>query len=249
MPICWHWPWPKGDASSRWIAAWRWRPSAAHAPIIWSCWVEPRRGCAAMAKRVFDCAGRAGAAAAVAADAGHRAVVKLDSRGPVFFRQQRVGRHGVLFRIHKFRSMVADAPQRGPALTVGADARITRVGRWLRRTRLDELPQFIDVLAGHMSLVGPRPEVPQYVAHYPAALRERALSVRPGITDPSSLLYLDESELLARAADPRARVHRGHPAAQAAMCRRLCGAGQPALGLRRAAAHAAAADRALRPWP
>ena len=130
------------------------------------------------------------------------AAIKLDSRGPVFFRQQRVGRHGVPFRIHKFRTMVADAPQRGPALTVGDDARITRVGRWLRRTRLDELPQLIDVLAGHMSLVGPRPEVPQYVAHYPAALRERALSVRPGITDPSSLLYLDESELLARAADP-----------------------------------------------
>jgi len=130
------------------------------------------------------------------------AVIKLDSRGPVLFRQQRVGRHGVLFRIHKFRSMVADAPLRGPALTVGADARITRVGHWLRRTRLDELPQLIDVLTGHMSLVGPRPEVPQYVAHYPADLRERALSVRPGITDPSSLLYLDESELLARAADP-----------------------------------------------
>jgi lipopolysaccharide/colanic/teichoic acid biosynthesis glycosyltransferase len=130
------------------------------------------------------------------------ATIKLDSRGPVFFRQQRVGRHGVLFRIHKFRSMVADAPLRGPALTVGADARITRVGHWLRRTRLDELPQLIDVLAGHMSLVGPRPEVPMYVAHYPAALRERALSVRPGITDPSSLLYLHESEQLARAADP-----------------------------------------------
>ncbi|MCU0963795.1 MAG: sugar transferase [Burkholderiaceae bacterium] len=130
------------------------------------------------------------------------AAIKLDSRGPVFFRQQRVGRHGLPFRIHKFRSMVADAPQRGPALTVGEDERITRIGRWLRRTRLDELPQFIDVLAGHMSLVGPRPELPQYVAHYPAALRERALSVRPGITDPSSLLYLDESEQLARAADP-----------------------------------------------
>ena len=130
------------------------------------------------------------------------AAIKLDSRGPVFFRQQRVGRHGVPFLIHKFRTMVADAPQRGPALTVGADARITRVGHWLRRTRLDELPQLIDVLAGHMSLVGPRPEVPMYVAHYPAALRERALSVRPGITDPSSLLYLNEAELLARAADP-----------------------------------------------
>ncbi len=130
------------------------------------------------------------------------AAIKLDSRGPVFFRQQRVGRHGVPFRIHKFRTMVADAPQRGPALTVGDDARITRTGRWLRRTRLDELPQLIDVLAGHMSLVGPRPELPKYVAQYPASLRERALSVRPGITDPSSLLYLDESAQLARAADP-----------------------------------------------
>jgi lipopolysaccharide/colanic/teichoic acid biosynthesis glycosyltransferase len=130
------------------------------------------------------------------------AAIKLDSRGPVFFRQQRVGRHGLPFRIHKFRTMVADAPLRGPALTVGDDVRITRIGRWLRRTRLDELPQLIDVVAGHMSLVGPRPELPQYVAHYPAALRECALSVRPGITDPSSLLYLDESEQLARAADP-----------------------------------------------
>jgi lipopolysaccharide/colanic/teichoic acid biosynthesis glycosyltransferase len=128
--------------------------------------------------------------------------IKLDSRGPVFFRQQRVGRHGALFRIHKFRSMVADAPARGPALTIGNDARITRIGHGLRRTRLDELPQLFDVLAGHMSLVGPRPELPQYVARYPAALRERALSVRPGITDPSSLQYLNEGELLARAADP-----------------------------------------------
>jgi lipopolysaccharide/colanic/teichoic acid biosynthesis glycosyltransferase len=129
-------------------------------------------------------------------------VVKLDSPGPAFFRQQRVGRFGVPFRIRKFRTMVADAPATGPAITVGADARITRAGRWLRASRLDELPQLIDVLAGHMSLVGPRPEVPRYVAQYPPALRERALSVRPGITDPSSLLFLDEGELLARAADP-----------------------------------------------
>ena len=156
-----------------------------------------------MAKRVFDLLGASLAlllllplmlAIALA--------IKLDSRGPVFFRQQRVGRRGVPFDIHKFRSMAADAPQRGPALTVGDDPRITRVGRWLRRTRLDELPQLLDVLAGTMSLVGPRPEVPQYVAHYPPQLRERALSVRPGITDPSSLLYLDEADLLARAADP-----------------------------------------------
>ncbi len=156
-----------------------------------------------MAKRAFDLLGASLALLLLSPLMLAIAVaIKLDSRGPVFFRQQRVGRHGVPFCIHKFRSMAADAPQRGPALTVGDDPRITRVGRWLRRTRLDELPQFIDVLAGAMSLVGPRPELPQYVAHYPAALRERALSVRPGITDPSSLLYLDEAELLARAADP-----------------------------------------------
>jgi lipopolysaccharide/colanic/teichoic acid biosynthesis glycosyltransferase len=156
-----------------------------------------------MAKRLFDLLG-AGLGLLLLAPLmlAIAAAIKLDSRGPVFFRQQRVGRHGVPFCIHKFRSMVADAPQRGPALTVGADARITRIGHWLRRTRLDELPQLIDVLAGRMSLVGPRPELPRYVAHYPAGLRERALSVRPGITDPSSLLYLDEAEQLARAADP-----------------------------------------------
>lgn len=128
--------------------------------------------------------------------------IKLDSPGPVFFRQQRVGRGGRPFAIHKFRTMVADAPERGGALTVGADPRITRVGRWLRDRRLDELPQFIDVLRGEMSLVGPRPEVPQYVAQYPAALRERVLSVRPGITDPASLAFIDEARLLAASSDP-----------------------------------------------
>jgi lipopolysaccharide/colanic/teichoic acid biosynthesis glycosyltransferase len=156
-----------------------------------------------MAKRLFDLLGAALALVALAPLMMGIAVwIRLDSPGPVFFRQQRVGRHGATFRIHKFRTMVQDAAQRGPALTVGDDARITSAGRWLRRTRLDELPQLIDVLAGDMSLVGPRPEVPRYVALYPPPLRERALSVRPGITDPSSLLYLDEGDLLARAADP-----------------------------------------------
>ena len=126
--------------------------------------------------------------------------IKLDSPGPVFFRQRRVGRHGVPFRIHKFRTMRADAG--GGALTVGRDPRITRAGAWLRPRRLDELPQLIDVLQGTMSLVGPRPEVPEYVAHYPAALREQALSVRPGITSLGTLEFLDEAEQLARAADP-----------------------------------------------
>lgn len=126
--------------------------------------------------------------------------IRLDSPGPVFFRQERLGRHGRPFRIHKFRTMQHAAP--GLPLTVGDDRRITRAGRWLRRTRLDELPQLIDVLAGDMSLVGPRPEVPRYAAQVPAALRERWLAVRPGLTDPVSLDHLDEAAWLARAADP-----------------------------------------------
>jgi lipopolysaccharide/colanic/teichoic acid biosynthesis glycosyltransferase len=126
--------------------------------------------------------------------------VKLDSPGPVFFRQERIGRHGVPFRIHKFRTMVHGG--QGAQITVGADRRITRAGAVLRRAKLDELPQLIDVLKGDMSLVGPRPEVPRYVAMYPAALRDKVLSVRPGITDIASLEYRDEGERLARAADP-----------------------------------------------
>lgn len=129
--------------------------------------------------------------------------IKLDSPGPVFFRQVRVGRHGREFRIHKFRTMVVQQhDRRHRQITVGEDPRITRVGAWLRRTKVDELAQFIDVLQGTMSLVGPRPEVPRYVALYPAGLRERVLSVKPGITDLASLHYRDESTLLARAADP-----------------------------------------------
>ncbi len=126
--------------------------------------------------------------------------IKLDSPGPVFFRQERIGRGGAPFRIHKFRTMTHG--HTGAQITVGADARITRAGVFLRRTKLDELPQLIDVLRGVMSLVGPRPEVPRYVALYPAGLRDKVLSVRPGITDPASLEYRDEAERLARAADP-----------------------------------------------
>ncbi|MCX2865112.1 sugar transferase [Paucibacter sp. PLA-PC-4] len=139
--------------------------------------------------------------------------VKLDSRGPVLFRQQRVGRFGRPFMIHKFRTMAVDAPARGPQITVGADPRITRAGQVLRRSKLDELPQLWDVLRGAMSLVGPRPEVPKYVALYPDEMRELLLSVRPGITDLASLQYRDESAVLAAAADPeRAYVEQVLPA-------------------------------------
>lgn len=128
--------------------------------------------------------------------------IRLDSPGPVFFRQERVGRGGRPFRIHKFRTMTVDAELKGLQITVGDDARITRVGRWLRRYKLDELPQLIDVLIGDMSLVGPRPEVLRYVTCYPAEVRKVVLSVRPGITDPASIEFRQEADMLAAAADP-----------------------------------------------
>lgn len=129
-------------------------------------------------------------------------LIKLDSPGPVFFRQERVGRFGRPFRIFKFRTMSAAQAAGAAEITVAGDARITRVGAVLRKYKLDELPQLIDVLRGTMSLVGPRPEVPRYVEHYPEPVREMILSMRPGITDFASLRYRDENELLARASDP-----------------------------------------------
>lgn len=128
--------------------------------------------------------------------------IKLDSRGPVLFRQQRVGLHGRLFRIHKLRTMYVSANCRGPQVTVGADPRITRAGAFLRRYKLDELPQLLDVVLGNMSLVGPRPEVPRYIECYPQEIRTKVLSVRPGITDWASLRFKDENALLAGAEDP-----------------------------------------------
>ena len=131
--------------------------------------------------------------------------IRLESPGPVFFRQDRVGKDGKNFLICKFRSMVANASGIGPLITTAGDARITRVGRFLRRTKLDELPQLLNVWRGEMSLVGPRPEVPTYVALYNERQRE-VLSVRPGITDPASIAYADEEEILGEASDP-ARVY------------------------------------------
>lgn len=127
--------------------------------------------------------------------------IRCDSPGPVFFRQQRVGRHGKLFAIYKFRTMTA-APTDTLQLTIGSDRRITGAGQFLRDYKLDELPQLINVLQGAMSLVGPRPEVPRYVACYPPEVRAIVLSVAPGITDWASILYREESTILGRAADP-----------------------------------------------
>jgi lipopolysaccharide/colanic/teichoic acid biosynthesis glycosyltransferase len=134
------------------------------------------------------------------------ALVVLDSRGPVFFRQTRVGRGFRPFRIIKFRTMMMDAERGGP-LSVGADPRITRVGRSLRRLKLDELPQLFNVIAGDMSLVGPRPEVPEYVERFRGDYAD-ILTVRPGMTDLASLKYRDESALLAAAPDPAAEYVR-----------------------------------------
>jgi len=128
--------------------------------------------------------------------------IKLDSKGGVFFRQERVGFQGALFRIHKFRTMVLNAEKKGKQITVGADLRITTVGNFLRRYKLDELPQLIDVLVGDMSLVGPRPEVPKYIDCYSDDEKNEVLSVKPGITDNASIEFRSESELLANAKDP-----------------------------------------------
>jgi lipopolysaccharide/colanic/teichoic acid biosynthesis glycosyltransferase len=129
-------------------------------------------------------------------------VIKLDSPGPVFFRQQRVGQDGRAFRICKFRSMVVGAAQAGTALTVRADKRVTRVGMFLRRSKLDELPQLINVLAGDMSLVGPRPEVPEFLKFYAPDQRAIIVSLRPGMTDYAAILFRDESSLLDEGRDP-----------------------------------------------
>lgn len=128
-------------------------------------------------------------------------IVKASSRGPAVFVQVRVGRGFRPFRIFKFRSMVQDAPQVGRAITVGADPRITRIGRVLRATKLDELPQLFNVLKGDMSLVGPRPEAPKYVEMFRKEYEE-ILRVRPGISDLASIKYRDEAAVLAQADDP-----------------------------------------------
>jgi lipopolysaccharide/colanic/teichoic acid biosynthesis glycosyltransferase len=127
-------------------------------------------------------------------------MIKLDSRGGVFFTQIRVGQYGRLFKIIKFRTMFVN--NNGLNLTIGADLRITRVGHFLRKYKLDELPQLFNVLKGDMSLVGPRPEVPEYVAYYPDEIKHIVLSVPVGITDYASIEFKDESTLLASSQQP-----------------------------------------------
>jgi lipopolysaccharide/colanic/teichoic acid biosynthesis glycosyltransferase len=128
-------------------------------------------------------------------------MIKLDSRGPIFFKQERMGRGFRPFWIYKFRTMQQSPIVHGSQVTVGDDPRITRFGRFLRKTKLDELPQLVNIIRGEMSFVGPRPEVPRYVRLFQREYQE-ILTVRPGLTDLASLKYRDEAALLAKADDP-----------------------------------------------
>ena len=127
--------------------------------------------------------------------------IKIDSTGPVFYKQVRVGQNGIDFGLFKFRSMVVDADKKGLITVGGRDPRITRSGYFIRKYKLDELPQLINVLLGDMSLVGPRPEVRKYVDLYTDE-QQKVLSVKPGITDYASIEYMDENEILGKSSDP-----------------------------------------------
>ena len=129
-------------------------------------------------------------------------LIKLTSKGPVFYKQERIGKDEKPFFILKYRTMVVNADQQGLKITVGGDKRITGVGKFLRKSKLDELPQLFNVFAGQMSLVGPRPEVAEYVSLYNEEQR-KVLSVRPGITDYASVCFRNENEILAEAENPQ----------------------------------------------
>ncbi|MBZ0191580.1 MAG: sugar transferase [Candidatus Kuenenia stuttgartiensis] len=128
-------------------------------------------------------------------------LIKLDSAGPVFFIQKRVGKNFKLFSLYKFRTMVVDASQRGPQITSAGDSRITKIGRFLRKTKFDELPQIINVLKGDMSVVGPRPEVLKYVEMFKDDYKN-ILKVKPGITDYAAIEFRDEECVLKKFKDP-----------------------------------------------
>jgi lipopolysaccharide/colanic/teichoic acid biosynthesis glycosyltransferase len=127
--------------------------------------------------------------------------IELDSKGPVFFRQERVGLNGRLFKVYKFRTMVENAAEIGPNITPSNDPRITRVGAFLRKSYVDELPQLINVLKGEMSVVGPRPETPEYVALY-APDQRKVLAAKPGMAGPATIAYRNEEDILADCQDP-----------------------------------------------
>ncbi|ODS38999.1 MAG: hypothetical protein A7315_03050 [Candidatus Altiarchaeales archaeon WOR_SM1_79] len=123
-------------------------------------------------------------------------LIKLDSEGPIFFKQWRIGKDGKQFRIYKLRTMVQDTDKIGAQITKANDTRITRIGKFLRRYEIDELPTLINVLKGDMDIVGPRPEVPKYLKHYDNLKYREVLSVRPGITDLGTMVFRDEAKYL-----------------------------------------------------
>jgi len=152
-------------------------------------------------KRIFDTIGAVVALVIVGPILFLCAVaVRLESRGPVFYRQWRVGQNGRPFQVFKLRTMIHGADKQGLKITASDDPRITRVGRFLRKTKMDELPQLFNVLRNEMSLVGPRPEVPEYTLKYSLAER-KVLNVKPGITGPASLAHINEERLLASRTD------------------------------------------------
>ena len=128
--------------------------------------------------------------------------IGIDSKGPVFFRHLRIGLEGKIFKLHKFRTMYINSESQGN-LTIGNDKRVTRSGKFLRKYKIDELPQLIDVFLGKMSLVGPRPEVKEFIDEYPDAIKKKVLSVRPGITDMASIEMIDENEILEKHEDAK----------------------------------------------
>ena len=129
-------------------------------------------------------------------------LIKFDSPGPIFFSQERVGRNFCPFRIFKFRTMTPKAAAHGPSITKSGDKRVTGIGKYLRRYKIDELPQLINVLIGDMSLVGPRPELREYVELFKKDY-EKLLTVRPGITDPAAIIFSDEANVLSASTDWR----------------------------------------------
>jgi lipopolysaccharide/colanic/teichoic acid biosynthesis glycosyltransferase/SAM-dependent methyltransferase len=165
-------------------------------------WLRPSTATMTL-KRAIDICGALGGLALLSPVFAVVAIgIKLDSRGPVLFRQERVGRGGRSFRIFKFRSMTVGAARTGTSLTVREDKRITRFGAFLRRTKLDELPQLFNVLVGDMSLVGPRPEVPEFINYYTPRQRTIMLAAKPGMTDYAAIAFRNESELLDSSRDP-----------------------------------------------
>lgn len=129
-------------------------------------------------------------------------IIYFTSPGGVFFRQERVGLNNEIFKIYKFRTMYVNTESQG-RLTIGHDSRVTPIGHFIRKYKIDELPQLIDVVIGTMSLVGPRPEVQEFIEHYPDDIRKKVLSVRPGITDLASIEMVDENHILSQYSDPK----------------------------------------------